>query len=165
MLFRSRIRRPVDLLKAPHHGSATSSSRALLDATEARASIVSVGAGNPYGHPNVETLERLAERGSWVGRTDRDGAVVVDVDLATGAMRIHDSSGEVRVPSRSSIVAGLAADARNANGRPLDATWPAIVVRGATDAVGRIAGGCPLRSARIGAWAHRYSSRGATISS
>ena len=158
----ARMHGPIDFLKAPHHGSGTSSSRTLLDVTLARASVISVGTGNPYGHPNSATMQRLAERGAWVGRTDHDGAVILTVDLTTGALKIHDASGEVRVPSRTAIATGLSAEVPRAAS---DASWPAIDVQGATTPVGRLAGGCPLGSATIRAWAHRFFWRGVTISS
>jgi competence protein ComEC len=39
--------------------------------------LVSVGAGNPYGHPNAALLDRLSRDGARVLRTDRDGDVAV----------------------------------------------------------------------------------------
>ena len=51
---------PVDILKVAHHGSATASTPAFLDAVRPRVAIVSAGAGNPYGHPARSTIERLA---------------------------------------------------------------------------------------------------------
>lgn len=55
----------VNVVKAGHHGSRTSTSKAYLDAitTEAGAAaayyIISCGAGNEYEHPHSETLDRL----------------------------------------------------------------------------------------------------------
>ena len=40
-----------------------------------RLAVVSVGASNPWGHPDPEVLGRLAAAGARVYRTDRDGAV------------------------------------------------------------------------------------------
>jgi competence protein ComEC len=63
------------VLKSGHHGSRTSSSRALLDAIDAEIAVVSVGAGNRYGHPAAQTLAALAAHGCRVLRTDQGGAV------------------------------------------------------------------------------------------
>ena len=49
----------IDVLKAGHHGSHTSSSEALLAALRPDYAILSYGVGNDYGHPHVETRERL----------------------------------------------------------------------------------------------------------
>ena len=70
----------ADVLKLGHHGSATSSTAAFLDAVRPRIAIASVGAGNSYGHPSAEVLASLGRRGVSVYRTDRDGSVVVRTD-------------------------------------------------------------------------------------
>ena len=68
----------VDVLRVSHHGSAYSSSEAFLKAVSARIAVISVGP-NVYGHPSPSTLERLAAAGCDVRRTDREGALVVEV--------------------------------------------------------------------------------------
>lgn len=62
----------ADVLKMPHHGSRFSSP-AFLAAVAPRAVLVSVGAGNSYGHPNIALLDRLMAAGAVVRRTDIDG--------------------------------------------------------------------------------------------
>jgi competence protein ComEC len=59
-----------------HHGSAYQDP-ALLDAVAPAVALVSVGADNPYGHPNAGLLAGLARAGVRVLRTDRDGDVAV----------------------------------------------------------------------------------------
>lgn len=49
----------IDVLKAGHHGSHTSTSEALLAALRPDYAILSYGVGNDYGHPHAETRERL----------------------------------------------------------------------------------------------------------
>lgn len=49
----------IDVLKAGHHGSHTSSSEALLAALRPDYAILSYGVGNDYGHPHAETRKRL----------------------------------------------------------------------------------------------------------
>ena len=70
---------PIDILKVAHHGSATASTPAFLDAVRPRVAIVSAGAGNPYGHPARSTIDRLAATGARVLRTDTDGSVAVSI--------------------------------------------------------------------------------------
>lgn len=67
----------VDVLKVPHHGSATSS-EAFLRGTGASVAVISVGSGNQFGHPAEETLAALA--GTRLYRTDEDGRVVIRTD-------------------------------------------------------------------------------------
>jgi competence protein ComEC len=71
----------ADVVKVAHHGSAFQDPE-FLTASGARAALVSVGAGNGYGHPNPAVLARLAGAGVRVMRTDRDGDVAVVVDDA-----------------------------------------------------------------------------------
>lgn len=63
------------VLKVPHHGSATSSSPALLAAVRPEVAVVSVGAGNRFGHPRAEVVDRYARAGVALLRTDRDGTL------------------------------------------------------------------------------------------
>jgi competence protein ComEC len=71
---------PVDVLKVAHHGSEDGGLGPLLDRARPRLAVISVGAGNPFGHPAPATLAALASHGVRTLRTDRDGAVVLDVD-------------------------------------------------------------------------------------
>ena len=69
---------PADVLKVAHHGSATSTSPAFLDAVGPSVAVISSGAGNRYGHPSPQVLARLRNAGVRVLRTDvRGGAVVL----------------------------------------------------------------------------------------
>jgi competence protein ComEC len=69
-----------DVLKVAHHGSRTSSSAPFLDAVQPRVALVSVGAGNSYGHPGAEVMDALLTRGAMVARTDQLGTVTVATD-------------------------------------------------------------------------------------
>ncbi len=64
-----------ELLKVGHHGSKTSTGRALLAALEPRAALISAGRDNPYGHPAGEVVDRLERAGVTLLRTDRLGLV------------------------------------------------------------------------------------------
>lgn len=67
----------ADVLKVAHHGSKTSSTESFLDAAQPRLALVSAGVNNLYRHPSPVILDRLAERGIRVLRTDRDGMVLI----------------------------------------------------------------------------------------
>jgi competence protein ComEC len=71
----------AEILKIAHHGSADDGLPALLELVRPRVAVISVGAGNDYGHPAPSTLSALAGvRGLDVYRTDEDGRVVVESD-------------------------------------------------------------------------------------
>jgi competence protein ComEC len=72
----SRLR----VLKVPHHGSASSSSRRWLDALKPQIAIVSCGRGNRFGHPSPAVLARYRAIGTEIYRTDEQGAITVDTD-------------------------------------------------------------------------------------
>ena len=64
----------IDVLKAGHHGSKTSSSKEFIDSINPTYSIISVGKNNRYGHPNKEVLNNLED--SEIYRTDQDGSIM-----------------------------------------------------------------------------------------
>jgi competence protein ComEC len=70
----------AEVLKVGHHGSSTSSSDAFLDAVRPEVAVISVGAGNVYGHPSLDVLHALARVGAEVLRTDEAGTVVMRTD-------------------------------------------------------------------------------------
>jgi competence protein ComEC len=49
--------------------------------------VISVGAGNPYGHPTPSTLETLAADRVRTLRTDRLGTIVIDVGRGSFTVR------------------------------------------------------------------------------
>ena len=70
---------PVDVLKVAHHGSADPGLPALLERTSPELAVISVGAGNGYGHPAPETMSALSEGDVPALRTDEVGEVVIEV--------------------------------------------------------------------------------------
>ncbi len=81
----------VDVLKVAHHGSATATTQAFLDAVRPAVAAISVGTGNPYGHPAHATLSRLAASGARVLRTDLDGSI--EADLRADAVVVRTTGG------------------------------------------------------------------------
>jgi len=65
----------VSLLKIPHNGSATSTSPEWLATLRPEFAVISVGARNTFGHPRMETLQKLSGARVKTYRTDLDGAV------------------------------------------------------------------------------------------
>jgi competence protein ComEC len=77
----------ADVLAMPHHGSRHGSSGPFLDAVTPVLSVASAGRFNRFGLPHPATLERYAQRGITVLRTDQTGAVTVTMDRL-GSLRV-----------------------------------------------------------------------------
>ncbi len=114
---------PVDVLKVGHHGSNSSTSPALLDAVQPRAALISVGAGNDYGHPHRVTLEKLAAiPGLKVHRTDLEGNLEVISDGARYEVRSRIRDDGWR-PVRARPPAAVGPGTTNSGGAGSIAPW------------------------------------------
>src|SRR6185503_1908208 len=80
ILDRSGSRLQADVLIVPHHGSATSSTEAFLDAVSPRLAIFTLGYRNRFNHPSAEVYARYAALGVPLYRTDADGAVLLRME-------------------------------------------------------------------------------------
>ena len=91
------------VLKAGHHGSASSSSMPFLAAVRPAHAIISCGRDNRYGHPAPEVLARLAEMGVQVWRTDRQGTLIFETDGEIVWLRVEriDSAAEPKQLAQS----------------------------------------------------------------
>ena len=63
----------TDVLKLAHHGSKTSTTGLFLEVTTPSVAVVSAGAGNSFGHPAPEVVDRLDD--VPLLRTDLDGTI------------------------------------------------------------------------------------------
>ena len=73
-------KKQVQILKAGHHGSSTSSSELFLDTVRPQIAVLSYGKDNSYGHPHPEVIERLEERGIASWATEEQGMITVRTD-------------------------------------------------------------------------------------
>ena len=78
-----------DFLKAPHHGSKTSSTAEFLASVAPRVAVVSVGEANPFGHPSESVVERYEQHGVRLLRTDRDGTITALTDGTNLSVRTY----------------------------------------------------------------------------
>ncbi len=74
---------PVTVLKAPHHGSRTSSSEAFVRRLRPKHVVFCVGRNNRFGFPHREVEARYRAQGAECHRTDLAGAVTVKSDGRT----------------------------------------------------------------------------------
>jgi len=79
-LVESGVLSPVTVLKAGHHGSATSSGESFLEKLSPEITVLSYGRKNRYGHPAKEVKERLGNIGSEILETGISGAVMIETD-------------------------------------------------------------------------------------
>ena len=70
----------ADVLKVGHHGSFTSTCTQWLAAVDPSIAAICVGAGNPYGHPHDEVVQRIQGRGIDIYRTDIHGTFYISSD-------------------------------------------------------------------------------------
>jgi competence protein ComEC len=82
-LLRTSYPLTSDILKIPHHGSASSSTLPFLQRVKPRFAILSVGERNIGRLPHPEVLRRYEAMGSKIFRTDKHGAITVVTDGET----------------------------------------------------------------------------------
>lgn len=85
----------ADVLKAPHHGSRTSSSVPFVTATRPALVVFSVGFQNRFHFPNNRVIGRYASAGSQLVRTDWDGMITVQI-APSGTLRWRTHTGPWR---------------------------------------------------------------------
>jgi competence protein ComEC len=83
----------ADVLKAPHHGSRTSSTPRFVERVRPGVVVFSVGDQNRWGFPAPAVDARWRAAGARTYRTDRDGAVTVRIDargrISVSTARTH----------------------------------------------------------------------------
>ena len=79
------------VLKAPHHGSASSSTEAFVETVHPAIAIISDGYHNRFGFPAPEVLDRYSGIGADLLRTDQDGAIEIDASRASMSLRTYGS--------------------------------------------------------------------------
>ncbi len=72
----------AEVLKVGHHGSYTASSKSFIQKVSPKICVISLGAGNSYGHPHDEALLNLKAFGAQIYRTDEVGTIVLAADMS-----------------------------------------------------------------------------------
>ena len=77
----------IDVLQCPHHGSKYSSSELMLNKAKPKIAVISCSKTNSYGHPHIETLERLQMSGCDAYNTAESGMITI----------VYDRNGKFKV--------------------------------------------------------------------
>jgi competence protein ComEC len=73
----------VEVLKAGHHGSGSSSIQAFVDEASPDIAVISAGKDNQYGHPSLRVLRRLERADADIWRTDLFGDILIYIEKDT----------------------------------------------------------------------------------
>lgn len=104
----------VTVVKVAHHGSGNGTTAAWVQATRPQVVVISVGAGNSYGHPAPQVIEQWQSGGARVYRTDRDGAVIIEAQRNGSYIVLNEHSG----PARAVPMPAPAAQKSDSSGEP-----------------------------------------------
>jgi competence protein ComEC len=96
MLARGAAGLRAAVLLVPHHGSRTSSTPEFIDAVAPRLGVLSVGYRNRFRHPNADVVGRYLERGIELHRTDREGALHIELPADAAPIRVQGHALKMR---------------------------------------------------------------------
>lgn len=80
ILLQQQVNLKSDILKVGHHGSKYSTTEEFLKAVQPEIAILSYGINNRYGHPHIETIERLQNQNITLYETAKQGTITVLID-------------------------------------------------------------------------------------
>jgi competence protein ComEC len=88
----------ADILQVGHHGSNTSTTDNFLNAVQPDVAIYSASVDNQYGHPHIETINRLEKSGVLVYGTAIHGTVIVETDGKTFNVHTNNQGTIMHTP-------------------------------------------------------------------
>ncbi len=83
-----------DIIKVPHHGSKTSSTKGFVQNVNPVVAIISCGRDNRYGHPHREIVDRYNGLSVPIYNTAEDGAVVIKTDGQSMGITTYNTERE-----------------------------------------------------------------------
>lgn len=149
----------VEVLKVPHHGSDNGLTREALDDMAPRDALISVGAGNDFGHPCESTLEMLDGAGCRVWRTDEQGDITVRIGREGYSIRSARRGSRTSLRERMDAPRRVLGDAPHADLTP-EAMHGSQRTRGPQAGLPHLRGGRPAARARPPPFARSHSRGG-----
>lgn len=110
----------IEILKAGHHGSGTSSSTEFLSVTKPETVIISAATGNTYRHPHLAAMQRFSKVGAKTYGTFKSGSIVATTNgssysLNTSAALVDTDAGDYSSNSQNAPVQPNIPSANNNN--------------------------------------------------
>lgn len=149
------------VLKVGHHGSDTSTSYPFLRAVAPQYAVISVGAGNSYGHPTEAVLSRLRDAGVTTFRTDMQGEITAvsdgqTVNFSTAKNATAETLANAGAGQNASQTGGASSVAQNAGSGALTAAAIASVNAGGGNADGAAGAGTTAGSYVLNTNSHKF---------
>ena len=88
-----------DVIKVGHHGANTSSTYLFLRTVAPSIGVISVGAGNTYGHPTEDTLSRYRDADVTLYRTDMNGDIHIQSDGKKLSVSVEKGENAITNPT------------------------------------------------------------------
>ena len=79
------------VLKVAHHGSKNSTSEEILTYIQPQIALISAGINNSYGHPHVETIEKLKKANCQIYTTAKSGGVMLSYNANSDTITINET--------------------------------------------------------------------------
>ena len=149
------------VLKVGHHGSDTSTSYPFLRAVAPQYAVISVGAGNSYGHPTEAVLSRLRDAGVTTFRTDMQGEITAvsdgqTVNFSTAKNATAETLANAGAGQNAGQTGGASSVAQNAGSGALTAAAIASVNAGGGNADGAAGVGTTAGSYVLNTNSHKF---------
>lgn len=149
------------VLKVGHHGSDTSTSYPFLRAVAPQYAVISVGAGNSYGHPTEAVLSRLRDAGVTTFRTDMQGEITAvsdgqTINFSTAKNATAETLANAGAGQNADQTGGASSVAQNAGSGALTATAIASANAGGGNADGAAGAGTTAGSYVLNTNSHKF---------
>lgn len=147
------------VLKVGHHGSDTSTSYPFLRAVAPQYAVISVGAGNSYGHPTEAVLSRLRDAGVTTFRTDLQGEITAVSDGQTVNFSVAKNAAAETLANAGAgqnVAGGAGSEAQNAGAGSLTAAAVASANAGGGNEGGAAGAGTTAGSYVLNTNSHKF---------